>query len=182
MKSYGIVLFLVLGISSYSTETEQLVRNYLQASNNYNFEGAFQFLDSDYQEVFIDESVEIENLNQLKDFMAWRKIMNSKSNLLSLKSSKDTVTTVEQTYHFMDSILERKPRTFKIKYVVKDDKILKSILDTMPGHSETARFNYAKFAKFQEFCNSEEIKLDMGMTASGALQLKRALEQYKSRC
>ncbi|MEX0363518.1 MAG: hypothetical protein AB3N10_21265 [Allomuricauda sp.] len=139
MKSYSIILLIILGTFGYSTETAQLVKEYLLASNDYNFERASQFLDLDYQEVFIDGSVEIENLNQLKDFMAWRKIMNSKSRLLSLESSNDTVTTVEKTQHFMDSILERKPRTFKIKYVVKDDKILKSIIDTLPRHSEMVR-------------------------------------------
>ncbi len=181
MKSYLITLILILCIPNHSKKPEKLVKDYLVELNNYNFEGASLFLDTNYHEVFIDGSVEIEDLEQLKDFMAWRKVMNSKSSLLSVKSSGDAVTTVEKMHHYMDEVLERKPRTFQIKYLVKGDKILKSIIDTLPGHSKIASFNYTKLVEFQEFCTTEGMELDRGMTADGALKLKKALELYKNR-
>lgn len=181
MKSYIITLILILSIMDHSKKAEEIVKEYLFESNNYRFERASLFLDSSYKEVFIDGSVEVENLAQLKNFMEWRRIMNSKSDVISIRSSNDTVTTVESLYHFMDKILERKPRTFKIKYLIKDDKILKSIIDTLPGHSDIVYFNNTKFGEFQKFCKKEGIESGMGMTAAGALKLKKALELYKNR-
>ena len=181
MKSYIITLIVILFTTNHSKTSEEIVKEYLFESNNYRFERASLFLDSNYKEVFIDGSVEIGNLNQLKDFMAWRKIMNSKSTILSINNSNDTVITVERTHHIMDEILDRKSRTFKIKYLVKNDKILKSIIDTLPGYSEIMKFNNAKFNEFLKFCDEKGLESKMGLTADGALKLRRALELYKNR-
>ena len=181
MKGYIITLILVLCITDSSKKAEEVVKEYLFEYNNYRFERASLYLDPNYKEVFIDGSIEIENLEQLKNFMEWRKIMNSKSTIISIKSSNDTVTTVESLYHFMDEVLERKPRTFKIKYLIKDDKILKSIIDTLPGHSDIAYFNHTRFSEFQKFCKKEGIESGEGINAERALKLKKALELYKNR-
>ncbi len=181
MKSYIITLVVVLFIANHSKKSEEIVKEYLFESNKYRFERASSFLDSNYKEEFIDGSIEVENLDQLKDFMEWRKIMNSKSNIISIKSFHDTVITVEKMHHMMDEVLERKPRTFKIKYLIKDDKILKSIIDTLPGHSDILYFNSTKFGEFQKFCAKEGIESAMDMNAEGALKLKKALKLYKKR-
>lgn len=179
MKSYVILFLLVLLSANQTNKAEEIVSNYLLESNRYNFEKASVFLDPNYKEEFIDGSTEVENLQQLKDFMAWRKVLNSKSTLLSIKASNDTVNTVESIYHFMDEILERKPRTFSISYVFKGDKILKSIIDTLPGHSETVRYNRTQFMAFQKFCDQEGIDSAVGMNGEGAQALKNTLERYK---
>jgi len=181
MKAYIISLITILFFINDSDKTENIVKQYITESNNYNLERAIPLLDPSYSEVFIDGSIEIEDIENLKDFLEWRKIMNSKSTILSIESSNDTVTTTEKTYHFMDEVLERKPRTFKIKYVVKNDKILKSIIDTMPGYSSIIESNNKKFNDFQEFCKKEELDISFKLTAKNALKQRKALSLYRNK-
>lgn len=180
MKHYIIPLLGILFISTGSKRTEHIVEKYLIECNNYRVDNAALFLDTNYTEVFINGDLEIENLKQFKDFMAWRKIMNSKASLLSIKSANDTITTIESNFHIMDKILDKKPRTFKIHYIIKNKKILKSIIDTLPGYTETWRFNNKKYTEFRKYCKKEDLESDVIMTAKGALKLKQSLMQYDS--
>lgn len=182
MKKLILLLPLVLItlITCSSKKNEEMVRNYVVACNYYNYKKASSFLDSGYKEVFINGDIEIEDLDQLIEFIEWRKVMESKSNILSIETSKDTVITIEEISNFMDKILERKPRTFKIKYILKEEKILKSIIDTIVGYAQTLEFNKKKFNDFENYCSQNGLEAGMGMTRDGAIILKESLIKYKN--
>ena len=178
----GIIatIVILLFTTSCSTNKKVIIKDYLSQCNNYDFENASSLLDVSYQELFINGDVEIKDLTQLKDFFEWRQLMESKTKILSITSNKDTVITTEETYNLMDQILKRKPRTFKISYILNKDKILKSLIDTIPGYAETAAFNTYKFNEFKKYCIDNRLEFGTGMTRNGALILKKTLITYKN--
>lgn len=181
MKNFLLPLITILLITSCSNKNENLIKDYLKECNDYNFENASQYLDPNYKEKFIDGTLEIQNLEQLETFIGWREIMESESKILSLECLEDTVITTEEFYNLMDEILERKPRTFKIIYVIKDGKILNSILDTLPGFTQTLEFNNKKFNEFKDYCSQNGLEDGAGMTRNEAIALKKSLTIYKNR-
>jgi hypothetical protein len=174
-----ISIFIILLITSCSNDNEDIVRDYLKECNDFNYEKASSFLDPSYTEVFIDGYIEIKDLNQLKEFIEWREVLESKTDILSIESSGDTIITTEETSHLMDKILERKPRTFKITYILKEEKILKSIIDTLSGFTEVSNFNDEKFSLFENYCSQQELSFPLGMNRDKAILLKKSLIMYK---
>lgn len=173
------ILALALFITSCSRDNEGIVSNYLSASHDNNFEKALIYLDSGYTEVFVNGSIEVQNLDQLKDLMEWRKEMETQSDILSISSLGDTVIVEEKTSNFMDEILEREARTFKLKYVLENGIIMKSIIDTLEGFSKTSRFNRMKTAEFQRFQYANRLNNGKGFTREGAIELKESLKAFE---
>jgi hypothetical protein len=180
MNRILILIIIILFNTSCSVDNEDIVKEYLKESNNYHYENASFLLDLGYNEIFIDGSVEIKDLAQLEEFIEWREVMEAKTNILSIESFADTVITTEETSNLMDEILERKPRSFKIAYILNEKKILKSIIDTIPGYAKTSEFNNKKINDFNDYCAQNGLPNGMGMTREGAITLKESLITYKN--
>ena len=92
----------------------------------------------------------------------------------------DSVTTTEETSNLLDQILKSKPIIFKIYYMFDEKKILKSIIDTIPGFAKTSEFNYRKLNDFKDYCAENGLQDGKGMTKEGAITLKESLITYKN--
>ena len=178
MKNIIPLLLLAL-MTSCAESNQQIVKNYTKAYNKFDFEKAVSYLDTSYVETFVDGTIEVADLDQLRDFMSWREVMESNTEIIEIAESGDTVITTEETSNMMDRILERRPRSFKIKHLFADGKIKQTIIDTMPGYLETAEFNYNKLEAFQIFCDSMNFDFGYEMNAEAAAKIKEALKAYK---
>jgi hypothetical protein len=181
MKRILVSTLIILFITSCSVDNEDIVREHLKECNNYNYINASYLLGTGYEETFIDGSIEIKDLIQFKEFIEWGEVMKSKTNIISIESIGDTVKTTVETSNLMDEILERKPRNFKIAYILNEKKILKSIIDTIPGYAQTLEFNNKKLNYYINYCLHNGLQDGiMEMNQEAAITLRESLMIYKN--
>lgn len=179
MKIKLLYIFSILFITSCSNIEKNVVSDYIAERNNYNFEAVALLLNPDYKEYFIDGSLEIESLDQLKDDIAWGKIMDSKTNIISMERDNDIIITVEEFTNFMDLALDRQSRSFKMTYIIQNEKILKATIDTLPGFTELTQNSRKKYQLFQDFCTNKGIDVGLDMNEVEAKKLREALTLYQ---
>ena len=173
-----LIFILSFSFSMAQKEPIDIVREYITQSNAYNYEEAIKCLSDAYYESYLVEFEEIKNLDHLREFFGWRREMQSECELLAIEAKDETVTTIERTYNYMDSVLNRKKRTFKITYTIASGKISSSNIDTLSGHSAISAFNWNRYEDFQKYCEDKGLYTSLDMNAEDARQLKRNLEVY----
>ncbi len=173
-------LFLLLISLGFQEEKESIVREYIDARNNYDFEKVNQLVRPDYYEIFApDKSMESKSLAQLKDQLLWGKEMSSQIKVVSLKADSETVIVIEEYTNYLDTALDRTPRKLKVTYHFKGDKVSHQGLDTIVGHSELVKQNGVKYEKFKSFCEQRELyPNNLGYNTEGAKHLRKMLDLY----
>lgn len=177
-------LLIILSTACQSSKSETLVKTYIETRNSHNFEDARAVLAVNYEETIFGDFKEIENLTQLKAHFDWGRIMKSNTQLESIKTEQDKVITVERFSNDMDAVLGRKHRRFIITYWFKNDKILRSNIDTLPGFKALEDYNKALNNALFEFWNKEDSSYHIDSytgphNKAGAQALKKILELYK---
>lgn len=185
MKSLFILIILIfLSCSTtkrLSSTYENLVETYIDARNKYDVEKVSSLIDENYNEKFIDGSVEIQDKKQLEDHILWGKELDSNIKLLEIKSNREFVTTIEENTNYLDIALKRKKRKFKITYVFEEEKILSQKIDTLVGYGQVSKFNAERYKEFVKYC--EQNKLDYhntGFNQESGIHLRSILEQYQT--
>ncbi len=181
MKKNCLAFGFLLVISSCATSSKSIVKKYLKASNNYDYEKTCQFLDLEYHENFIDGTPEIRDLADLKQHMEWRAIMEAKSTLISIQKKDSTVITIESFKNLIDNLCERKPRKFQLTYFIKNNKIKHMILDTLAGFHQQIKLDNKEFQKIKEFCSKQHNGFDFKMNAKSAYKLRKCIEIYQQK-
>ena len=179
MKLYFSLLFvLFFSLFSYSQDNAELVKLYIEARNDHNFENISAVLDINYQEHFIDGTVEIDSLIHLKKHLEWGEIMDSQCTLHNLEAIENKVVTTESFSNYMDLALGKEPRMFKMTYLIKDNRILNSIIDTLPGYSKIMKDAAYKNSLFKEHCEKHDLPFSHEMDVEGAKKLRVVLSHY----
>jgi len=174
-------LFFVLIITFYSVNINHktIVESYIEARNNYDISKIVTLVDSTYQEIYYDGTLEIKDITHLKQTILFGKEIDSKIKLVSLTSKNNTVTTLEENSNYIDSALGRKLRTFKISYTFKNGKILNQKIEPIKGHNAIVKFNDACWDTFLKFCKKHDINYQSdSMDANLGRSLKKALSRY----
>ncbi|NAS31751.1 hypothetical protein GTQ40_12260 [Flavobacteriaceae bacterium R38] len=159
MKKQVLSLFILFCFLSFTKNELNIVKKFIRISNTYDFKKISTIVSSNYQETFIDGSVEIKSLDDLKKRFEWREIMNSKVTLKDLKigDKKGQVIAIESNRNYIDDMLDRKSRTLKIIYQVNNNRIINAVIDTIPGHKELSIVNFKKWEEFIAFCDKNNL-------------------------
>jgi len=183
LKSFSLLIFMIIiGSSStkiHSSKNEDIVKSYIYARNNYDIEKVNTLINENYLETFIDGSIEIENKGQLLERVLWGKEMNSKIKLLEIKSDHKIVTTIEENTNYIDVVLKRKSRKFKIVYTFIGSKIKNQKIDTLPGYYQVSKFNSEKYEKFVKYCEQNKLIYNNSLNQEFGIHLRKVLEKYK---
>ncbi len=178
-----MAIVIIIGGSSAKTElsrNEDLVRSYINARNSYDIEKINTLIEDNYHETFIDGTVELETKAQLIERILWGKELDSKIELLEIKSDDKNVITIEEYSNYLDVALNRKSRKFKIVYTIRDHKIQHQKIDTVPGYSELMRFNWDRYMAFEAYCQQNNLALhNLSSNRESGIQLRQILEKYK---
>ncbi|SFW57688.1 hypothetical protein [Cellulophaga fucicola] len=186
MKNLFTALFLIITLTSFcptnnnTPDNEALIKLYIKARNNYKTSKIITLVDKGYKETFVDGSLEIKDLEHLKETILFQKGIESKIKLISLESTdENTVTTIEEYSSYIDIALGRKLRTFKIIYTIKNGRILNQKMIPLKGYDEITEFNIKCWGKFTDFCSKNKVEFDDSkMNYEMAVNLKQALEKY----
>lgn len=179
MKYISLVILTLIFISCQQQDNKSVVKSYLEARNTYDLDAITELLTEDYQEKFIDGSIEIESLKDLKNQIAWGEMMDSKVKLKSIKENGENVITVEEFFNFQDEVLRRYPRSFEITYTLDNGKIQSSIIDTIAGANQVRATDDIRIQQlFTQYIKNNNITLDQGMNATTGQQLRNALEAF----
>lgn len=155
------------------------VKLLLEGRNEYDYQKVESLLSKDYQEKFIDGSVEIENLSELKNHIAWGEVMESKVDLKSINEKDGTVITVESFSNYQDEVLLRYPRSFEVTYQFENGKIKNSTIDTIVGEANIYKSNDPRVQKlFVDYISNEKIEIASEMNLENAKKLKGALDGF----
>jgi hypothetical protein len=185
MNSIFTALLFIASLSSFShldkndTGNEALVKSYIEARNNYKTSKIITLIDENYKEIFSDGTLEIRNVEHLKEYVLFQKEMESKVRLISLESTDDIVTTIEEYSSYIDIALERKLRKFQIIYTFKNGRILSQKIIPLKGHKKITKFNNKCWKKLIEFCDINRIEFESRrMNYEMAVNLRKALDKY----
>ncbi|MCL5247461.1 hypothetical protein M4I21_16695 [Cellulophaga sp. 20_2_10] len=186
MKNLFTALFFIITLTSFcpinknTPDNEALIKLYIKARNNYKTSKIITLVDKGYKETFVDGSLEIKDLEHLKETILFQKGIESKIKLISLESTdENTVTTIEEYSSYIDIALGRRLRTFKILYTIKNGRILNQKITPLKGYDEITEFNTTCWVHFTEFCSKNKIDFDSSkMNYEMAVNLKKALEKY----
>lgn len=184
LKSFCLLAFIIT--ESHSPDNNQaqknkdIVKAYIEARNNYDVKKVSNLVEENYQETFIDGSKEIENKKQLKDRVLWGKELDSHIKLISIKSKGNSVITIEENSNYLDKVLKRKTRKFKISYTLSNNKIQNQKVDTLLGYHQILKFNSNKYKEFIKYCEQNNVTQNHNSfnQKSGAY-LRKVLEMYR---
>lgn len=186
MKNLFTALFFIITLTGFyptnknTPDNEALIKLYIKARNNYKTSKIITLVDKGYKETFVDGSLEIKDLEHLKETILFQKGIESKIKLISLESTdKNTLTTIEEYSSYIDIALGRKLRTFKIIYTIKNGRILNQKMIPLKGYDEITEFNIKCWKNFTDFCSKNKVEFDDSkMNYEMAVNLKQALEKY----
>ncbi|MBC8753413.1 hypothetical protein H2O64_01940 [Kordia sp. YSTF-M3] len=180
---FTIITFILLSFSSCKKNTETLVDAFIDTRNNYDIELLNTMIDKDYQELFQDEFLEIENKETLHNHILWAKELSSKTTIDEVILANDSlITTIESNTNYMDIALKRTPRTFKVTYYIKNDKIQKQSFDTLVGYNEKNIHDQKLLNEFEVYCEENDLGYyTMEMTQEAGKLFRKALELYANR-
>ena len=88
------------------------------------------------------------------------------------------MVTTESFSNYMDLALGKEPRMFKMTYLIKDNRILNSIIDTLPGYSKIMKDASYKNSLFKEHCEKHDLPFSHEMDVEGAKKLRVVLSHY----
>lgn len=185
LKSLFILVFtIVISCSStkiHTSKNEDIVKSYINARNNYDVEKVTTLVDENYTETFVDGSIEIENKGQLAERILWGKEMDSRIELLEIKTEDNGVITIEEYTNYLDIALKRKSRKFKMVYTLGDGKIRHQKIDTLSGYHQVLEFNFKRYQEFEKYCTQNGLNYKLQSTNKGSgVELRKVLEKYKS--
>jgi len=184
LKLLFLFFFLIITSCSitkkYSVNNENLVKSYIDARNNYDIKKINTLIEENYNETFIDGSVEIENKEQLYDQILWGKELDSNIKLLDIQTNGKFVITIEENISYLDVALKRKSRKFKIIYTFENNKILSQKIDTLNGYNQILKFNSERYNKFSKYCEQNNLNYsNNSLNQEFGIHLRKVLEQYK---
>ena len=162
----------------YTLKNEDIIKSYITARNNYDIKKVNTLIDKNYYEIFIDGNMEIENKEQLVDAILWGKELDSKINLLDIKSNGETVISIQEHINYLDIALKRKSRKFKIVYTLLNGKIQNQTIDTLAGYYQILKFNSDRYKKFMKYCDQNNLNCSNSFNRESGSHLRKALEQY----
>ena len=180
LKSLILIVSITFASCSAIKVNEDIVKSFIDARNNYDVAKVNTFIDKNYQETFIDGSIEIENPAQLKNIILWGKELNSHIKVIDIKSDGNKVVTIEENTNYLDVALKRKARKFKIVYHFFNKKIQKQKIDTLAGYSQISRFNSDRFMEFVKYCEQNNLNYNYPFNQENGKQLRKVLERYKN--
>ena len=175
----ALVIFGGYFILRQTEDNESRALQLVEAYQNYDCSKALEQLHPNWKEVFIDDSeIEIEGIHKLEDIFDWNEIMQAELTVLSSHVNGDTVVVHERHTNLYDSILGRESRLWEMTYVFKDEKIIQSIIDTLPGHRARSRDNYEKLNSFNSYCEDHGWPCSVKRDNQSAVELKQSLLRY----
>ena len=157
-----------------------IVKKYIKAKNDYDFGKMKQYLDSDYYETFLNNyTFESQTMQELKELTDWCEVMHATTILKNIDQKNDEVVTIEQYSNLMDTIINRRPKVFKVTYFVESNKIVYSKIDSLNGFSKLSLDKAPEILEFYKYVFKHNPKFQDSGTKEGALELKKALLDYK---
>jgi len=174
--------FLLLTSCTDKKPNEALVEAYIEARNNFDIEMIDKMIDEDYQEIFQNHSIEIENKEDLYALVLWEKELSTTFRIVETISVTDsTVTIIEENTNYIDIAVKRSHRSFKTTYYTDGSKILKQSFDSLPGYKKQNEFNWGLVEVFEAYATTNNIPFLWDINQKSGKVLRKALELYANR-